>query len=76
VTYFLVVFDRRRRRLIGDVEEFSDADTAIRARFRREASANSAGDDLEIVVLGAESRAALENTHSRYFGSGRELSLT
>jgi hypothetical protein len=70
VSYFLLVFDRRKRKLIGDVEEFAEAEPAMRARFRRE----SAGDgDVEVVVLGAASRKALENTHSRYFGPGREL---
>lgn len=72
--YFLLVFDRRHGRLIGDVEEFSDADEAVRARFRHESA--HPGDDIEVVVLGAASREALENTHSRYFGPGRELSLT
>lgn len=76
MTYFLLVFDRGHRRLVGEVEEFSDADEAIRARFRREALASGRNEDLEVVVLGAADRAALENTHSRYFGSGRELSLT
>jgi hypothetical protein len=76
VTYYLLVFDRRHRRLVEEVEEFADAESAVRARFRREASDSIDGSDLEVVVLGAASRQALENTHSRYFGSGRELSLT
>jgi hypothetical protein len=29
---------------------------------------NKHDSDIEIVVLGAESRTVLENTHSRYFG--------
>lgn len=64
--YFLLVFDRRNRRLLGEVEEFGDADSAIRARFRREALGSN--ENIEVVVLGAASREALENTHSRYFG--------
>jgi hypothetical protein len=70
--YFLVVFNRGERHLIS-VDEFEDADTAMRARFTREA--RLPGGDVEVVVLGAESRDALANTHSRYFGDplGREL---
>jgi hypothetical protein len=74
--YFLLVFDRRRGHLLGDPLECPDNQSAMRARFKREASASAAGEELEVVVLGAASREALENTHSRYFGSGRELSLT
>jgi hypothetical protein len=74
VTYFLLVFDRRQRRLIEDVIPFADADEAVRARFRQETV--HAGEDIEVVVLGAADREALENTHSRYFGSGRELSMS
>jgi hypothetical protein len=76
MNYYLLVFDRRNRRLVEEVKEFDDAVDAVRARFRREASDAVDGSDLEVVVLGAASRKALENTHSRYFGSGRELSLT
>jgi hypothetical protein len=76
VTYFLLVYNRRGQQLVEEILEFADADDAIRARFRRERKASVDGDDLEVVVLGAADRAALENTHSRYFGSGRELSRT
>jgi hypothetical protein len=71
VKYFLVVFDRRRR-LLEEVQEFADSDVAVRARFEREAHLHGQSD-IEVVVLGAASREALENTHSRYFGSVREL---
>jgi hypothetical protein len=72
--YFLLVFDRAHRELIGSIEEFSDADQAVRARFVREASLIGK-QDIEVVVLGAESRQALENTHSRYF-EVRELTAS
>jgi hypothetical protein len=71
MTYFLLVFDRQHRRLIGEVEEFADSGAALRARFDREIA--FPGGQVEVVVLGASSREALENTHSRYFGHGREL---
>jgi hypothetical protein len=69
-SYFLLVFDREQRKLIR-IEEFADSEAAIRARF--ECEVGKASEDVEIVVLGAASREALENTHSRYFGNGLEL---
>lgn len=62
--YFLVVFDRGHRR-IERLEEYGDADLAVRDRFKLEAQA--LGPDVEVVVLGAEDREALPSTHSRYF---------
>jgi hypothetical protein len=73
--YFLLVFDRAHRELIGEIEEFADADEAVRARFAKEASLAGL-QGVEVVVLGAESREALENTHSRYFGTPRELAAS
>jgi hypothetical protein len=75
-TYFLLVFDRSAGQLVEAIREFRDANEAVRARIDREATARAAGQDLEVVVLGAASRAALERTHSRYFGSVRELSAS
>ncbi len=67
--YYLVVYNRSRR-AIEDITEYDDADEAIRARFHLEAAAS---DDDEVVVLGAESEAALHRTHGRYFGVLPEL---
>jgi len=75
VKFFLLVFDRSSGVLIGGIQEYDDAADAIRERFRRESEFRDS-HDVEVVVLGAESRQALENTHSRYFGNPRELSLT
>jgi hypothetical protein len=69
--YYLIVFDVRNQR-IEELEEFASSDDAIHARFRREIDHREHG--YEVVVLGATSREALVNTHSRYFGTGRELS--
>jgi hypothetical protein len=68
--YFLLVFDRSQQKLI-EVEEFADAERAVRARFQRETA--ELGPDVEVVVLGAANEEALKNTDSRYFGSGREM---
>jgi hypothetical protein len=67
VTYYLLVFNRRRGELVREIEEFADQRVAMVERLRLEIE-NKHNPDLEIVVLGAESRAAMENTHSRYFG--------
>lgn len=68
--YFLVVFDRAAQRVLS-LEEYTDADEAVKARFAREAA--SPGPDIEIVVLGADSKEALARTHSRYFELRSEL---
>lgn len=68
--YYLVVFSRSAQ-AICSIKEFDDADEAVRQRFRLEAG--MPGDDIEVVVLGAESEQALQRTHSRYFGGRPEL---
>lgn len=67
MTYYLLVFNRPRGELVREIEEFADHRVAMAERLRLEIE-NRDDPDLEIVVLGAESRSALENTHSRYFG--------
>ncbi|MGO9910293.1 MAG: hypothetical protein ACLPQS_03905 [Acidimicrobiales bacterium] len=74
--YFLLAFDRAQGRLVDDIVEYSDSKEAFAARVAREALARDEGVDLEVVVLGAASREALVNTHSRYFGVLRELSAS
>jgi hypothetical protein len=73
MTYYLLVFDRRRGRLVEEVREFSNAAEAMKARLLREADTESYSPAIEVVVLGAANREALRNTHSRYFGSPNEL---
>lgn len=70
MTYFLVVFDRLNRRVVS-IEPFTDADAAVRERFKREIAGSGPG--VEVVVLGARSEEELRNTHSRYFGDRSEL---
>jgi hypothetical protein len=72
--FFLLVFDRANSRLVDDVAEFESSDEALTMRLAREAQERVRGHgDIEVVVLGAENREALEATHSRYFGSPMEL---
>jgi hypothetical protein len=73
VRYFLLVFDRRQGRLVDEIVEFSDSREAFAARMTRESHARDQGVELEVVVLGASSKDALVNTHSRYFGVVRDL---
>ena len=71
--YFLVVYDRARGEVV-DLQEFSGAERnkALKARFALEVERRDDAS-IEIVVLGAESREALERTHARYFKTPGEL---
>jgi hypothetical protein len=55
-----------------ELKEFARSEDAVHMRFKREIGHGARG--YEVVVLGATSREALVNTHSRYFDTGRELS--
>jgi len=70
--YYLIVFDRSTSRLVEEVREFADRNEALGARFARE-QIERHNASIEVVVLGAESRQALERTHSRYFGDVGKL---
>ncbi|HVF05113.1 MAG TPA: hypothetical protein VNA20_09750 [Frankiaceae bacterium] len=69
--HFLLVFDRREGRLLRE-DAFDDPNEALRERFRTE-RLNRANQDIEVVVLSADSPAALRHTHSRYFLTLSEL---
>ncbi len=67
--YFLIVYNRLERRLIECKEFGPEArEEALEERFSRELELQNSSD-LEIVILGAESRGVLETTHGRYFHS-------
>ena len=70
--YFLVVYNRSTGAV--DVKDFaaSQREQALEERFARELKERGR-PEMEVVVLGAESRAALERTHARYFHSVEEL---
>jgi hypothetical protein len=69
---FLVVYNRRTGE--NTVREFPPGQgrEAIRARFEAERQ-NRGNSDIEVVVLGSQSREELLKTHSRYFRSAREM---
>jgi hypothetical protein len=73
MTHFLLVYDQAAGRLL-QIEEFPDADraTALDKRFALE---RMYADDpnLEIIVLSAADRTALQATHARYFKDVQEL---
>ncbi|GAA3726623.1 hypothetical protein [Salinactinospora qingdaonensis] len=72
VKNFLLVYDRRRGELLRE-EEFSDPREAMMARFDAEDKFRGTGRNVEIVVLGAQSREDLLRTHGRYFSTASQL---
>jgi hypothetical protein len=75
MSYYLVVYDRSTGAV--EVEEFGDQerDLALHRRFAHEREQRNR-PEMEVVVLGAESREALERTHARYFKTVQELANT
>ncbi len=71
--YFLIVYDQRTATL-NSLQEFGEGerDAASAERFRLE-TVHREQPNLEIVVLGSESRQSLMQTHGRYFKSVGEL---
>jgi len=71
VKYFLLVYDRVRGEILAEREYAFDArDQALGARadlLREQTDPN-----VEVVLLGADSRADLRKTHGRYFMTVRE----
>lgn len=72
VYYTLLVYDRAQAELLEE-RAFDSKAEALAARFDAEAVHRTSGENIEVVVLAAESRADLMRTHSRYFYSLREL---
>ncbi|MGH9127628.1 MAG: hypothetical protein ACRDY2_01360 [Acidimicrobiales bacterium] len=69
--YFLLVYDRRHGEIVEE-GRFDDEAEALKQRFELE-ERHGFASGLEVVVLGAEPREALEVTHARYFKSLGEL---
>lgn len=72
--HFLIVFDRLRGEVLS-LKECPDRRGALRARFQAERT-YAGRRNIEVVVLGAESEAALHKTHSRYFETTGQLLKT
>jgi hypothetical protein len=74
MSYFLLVYDRRRGKLKRQPKQFSSAQLADAVRERFALERKYASDkNTEIVLLGGDSIATLRRTHGRYFKSFREL---
>lgn len=73
MTHFLLVYDQAAGRVLH-IQEFADADrgAALDRRFELERE-HAADPNLEVIVLSAADREALEATHSRYFKDVQEL---
>jgi hypothetical protein len=74
VKHYLLVFNRRASSIVR-FSEFAQASEALTARFDAEAM-YSDNRDIEVVVLGANSDAALRRTHARYFQGTKEMADT
>lgn len=74
MNHFVLVYDQQLGKLILPIAKFgaSDGEAAMRRRFELERE-YVGQKDIEIVVLGAESEAAIRKTHGRYFKTVGEL---
>ena len=74
MNYYLLVYDRPKGKLVIGPVEYAGAERekALLRRFELEREF-AAKPDYEIVVLGAESEAAIRRTHGRYFKTFAEL---
>lgn len=69
--YYVLVYDRRRGVVLED-REHSDRVLALGDRARAIAT-HLSDPDVEVVLLGAQSRDDLLRTHSRYFKTVEEI---
>jgi hypothetical protein len=73
VRYFLLTYDRRRRKVVDTIEfPYEERDRALAARAAL-IQEHREDPDLEIVLLGANSLDDLKKTHSRYFKTVEQL---
>jgi hypothetical protein len=64
IRHFLVIYDVAAGKAV--VHEYDDYAAAL-AAYESIEKKNFGRDDLDIVLLGADSRATIEKTHSSYF---------
>jgi hypothetical protein len=64
--HFLLVYDRTLGRLIR-LDEFEDGAKAAAAYAELERESNDRTNNLEIVLVGADSIETIKRTHSHYF---------
>ncbi len=71
MNYFLIEYSRPKDELIS-LREFGSYGLATAERLKRELELRGI-PDIEIVILGAERKEDLQQTHSRYFRTARQL---
>lgn len=72
MTYFLLVYDRTAGALLEE-RQFGQRVEALQARFAVEKLHRTESDNVEVVVVGAQSKNDLLRTHARYFMTVEEL---
>jgi hypothetical protein len=72
VSYFLVIFDRRRQRE-ASVERIEDEDLALARLFTLEDQLRGSANGQGVVLLVADDEEEIRRTHSHYFKSFDEL---
>lgn len=72
--HYLVIYDRQEGQIIRH-KGYRAADRALRARFDAEREFRGR-QDIEVVVLGAESWDSLPRTHARYFERVQDLAAS
>ncbi len=70
--HFLLVYDLNQQRLLEQAS-YDDADVAAAAYAETEAKYRGR-EDLEVVLVGADSIETIKRTHSHYFRQGRTAS--
>jgi len=70
--HFLLVYDLNQQRLL-ESDAYDDADVAAAAYAKMEAKYRGR-EDLEVVLVGADSIDTIKQTHSHYFRQGRTAS--
>lgn len=70
--YFVLVYDPREHSILR-LRPFESTERDAAAAYRMECEREHRGTGVEIVLLGAPSRAALRRTHRRYFHTTRAL---
>lgn len=64
--HFLLVFDRRKGRLVQDPVEFDDPVRAVAAYAKTE-RAYEGQKEMDIVLIGSDSLETVKRTHGNYF---------
>ncbi len=75
MAYFLLAYDQSTGDLL-ELKEFQEKDRHVAEKERFERELGEVGDHVEVVLLGAESREALQRTHARYFKTVSELAAS